>query len=218
MKLKIGQMIYLQVASIDPEEEKRELKSRVSDIAKDYIGLEIPLDPSTGKYKRLYPGDNLSLTFISEGGVKNYFQTTVVGYLEEQVKQILINKPDPDEITQIQRRNFLRMNARLETAVKIDENIRFIGITEDISGGGISFSCSKQLALQEHQSLSGWILIHYRNGDIEHAAYKGEIVRKKALENGEQLIMVQFTDISDRERQKIIRYCFEKQLNNRKDI
>ncbi|MFD2672871.1 flagellar brake protein [Marinicrinis sediminis] len=216
MQFRINQMIYLQVASIDVEEEQKIYKSRIADIAEDYIGIEIPIDDHTGKWKRLYPGDNLSVHFITDGGVKNFFQTAVIGYLEEQIRQVLIAKPDPGSITQVQRRNFLRVGARLETAVKVSDEIRITALTEDLSGGGLSFLCAKKIPIKEHQTLSGWLLIHYRNGGLEHVPYKGEVVRVKPLENHEQIIMVQFTEIQDKDRQKVIRYCFERQIENRK--
>jgi len=42
------------------------------------------------------------------------------------------------------------------------------------------------------------------------------VVRIIKMETGKQLIMLRFTDISDRDRQQLIRYCFERQLDLRK--
>lgn len=48
------------------------------------------------------------------------------------------------------------------------------------------------------------------------ANFKGELIRIKKLETGRQLAMLSFTDTHNTERQKIIRYCFERQLDLRK--
>ncbi|MNI93593.1 hypothetical protein D3C73_1515730 [compost metagenome] len=63
--------------------------------------------------------------------------------------------------------------------------------------------------------LSCWLLLTYRSGSVEHANFEGEIVRMKQLENGRSLVMLKFSSISDAERQKIIRYCFERQFDFR---
>jgi len=61
-----------------------------------------------------------------------------------------------------------------------------------------------------------WVLLPYKNGTIEHAFFKPEVVRVKKLESGRYQVMAKFIEISDSERQKIIRYCFERQLEFRK--
>lgn len=37
----------------------------------------------------------------------------------------------------------------------------------------------------------------------------------KELDNGRNLVMLKYSEISDAERQKIIRYCFERQFDFR---
>ncbi|MDF2964318.1 MAG: glycosyl transferase, partial [Paenibacillus sp.] len=93
---------------------------------------------------------------------------------------------------------------------------QFIAMTDDVGGGGISFICDGYIPLASQQIVSCWLLAHYRNGQIEHIPFKGELVRIKPLETGKQQVMMRFAEISDRDRQKIIRYCFERQLDFRK--
>lgn len=213
---KINQILYIQVNSIDPDEAQQEYKSRIADVNASYISMEVPLHTATGRLKRLYAGDQISAYFVGDGGVKNYFNTVVLGFKEEIIRLVLIKAPEPDQVTQVQRRNFLRVPAELEIAVKLNEQVMFTAITDDVGGGGVSFVCDSRMPLKKSDALSCWLLVPYRNGTIEHANFKGEIVRIKPLENGKQIVMLQFTKISDPERQRVIRYCFERQLDFRK--
>lgn len=107
------------------------------------------------------------------------------------------------------------MNADLELAVKDSLRKRFLVRTDDIGGGGISFLVDNQVKLEVGNKLSCWVLVPYRNGSTEHVNFEGEVVRIKKLENGRLLAMLKFVAISDLERQKIIRYCFERQFDFR---
>ncbi|MDF2658695.1 MAG: glycosyl transferase [Paenibacillus sp.] len=213
---KVNQILYLQVNSIDPEEAMQEYKSRIADMTPNYISLEVPIHATTGKLKRLYAGDQINAYFMTEGGVKNYFNTVVLGFKEEVIRLILIKAPEEEQITKVQRRNFLRVPAELELAVKLNDQLMFTAFTDDVGGGGVSFLCDNRVPVKRGDMVGCWLLLPLRNGQIEHAGFKGEIVRIKTLENGKLIIMVQYTEIADSERQRIIRYCFERQLDVRK--
>ncbi|WP_171655833.1 flagellar brake protein [Paenibacillus foliorum] len=213
---KVNQILHIQINSIDEEEAKQELKSRISDISSSYISMEVPINEKTGRLKRLYVGDEMSAYFITDGGVKNYFTSSVLGFSDDVIRMVHIKKPEPDAITKVQRRSFLRVPAELEMAVKFSEQLQFIAVTDDVGGGGISFICDGYIPLDNQQIVSCWLLANYRNGQIEHIPFNGELVRVKQLESGKQQVMMRFAEISDRDRQKIIRYCFERQLDFRK--
>ncbi|MBP3964445.1 flagellar brake protein [Paenibacillus lignilyticus] len=213
---KVNQFLFLHVASSDEEEAAIEYKSRIADSDNDELLIDIPLVEGTGKYKRLFLGDELSAHFISEDGVKNYFNTHVLGFKEDGVKLIRIRKPEPESITKVQRRNFLRVAAELEIAIQLSANIRFIGMTDDVGGGGISFLVDGKWPMKQGTNLECWLLLAYRNGSVDHSHFKAEIVRVKSLESGRNQVMAKFSSILDSERQRIIRYCFERQLDFRK--
>ena len=213
---KVNQVLHVQVNSIDEEESKIEYKSRIADLTEDAIIMEVPINEKNGKLKRLYIGDELSTYFISEGGFKNYFATHVTGFREDVIRLVMIKKPEPEAITKVQRRKFLRVPAELEIAVKFSQGLHFVALTEDVGGGGISFICEGAVSLAMNYPVACWLLVTYKNGTIEHVPFQGEIVRVKKLESGRQLAMLRFMDITERDRQKIIRYCFERQVDLRK--
>jgi c-di-GMP-binding flagellar brake protein YcgR len=213
---KINQLLFIQVNSIDEEEEKQEFKSRIADVGEGYISMEVPFDDLTGRKKRLYVGDEMSAYFVAQDGVKNYFNTSVRGFTDDVIRLVQIKKPEPDAITKVQRRSFLRVPAELEMAVKLFDQLKFIALTDDVGGGGISFICDAHIPLSNQQIVSCWLLAHYKNNQIEHIPFKGELVRVGPLETGQQQVMMRFAEITERDRQKIIRFCFERQLDIRK--
>lgn len=212
---KINDSLYIQVASSDAAEGEIEYRSRIADAEDEAFLIEIPMEEGSGRLKKLKVGDELSVYFMTEGGVKNYFYTHVLGFKEDVIRMVRVRKPAQESIFKIQRRSFLRVSAELELAVKDSSGSRFLVRTEDVGGGGISFLGDTKVRLNTEDKLSCWLLVPYRNGSSEHVNFEGEVVRVKVLENGRSLAMLKFSSISDTERQKIIRYCFERQFDFR---
>ncbi|GIP25564.1 hypothetical protein J23TS9_06940 [Paenibacillus sp. J23TS9] len=213
---KIGDLLFISVDSGDEKEANVQYKSRIGDMDEDSILIEVPMQEGTGRLKRLFIGDELSIFFMTEGGIKNYFNSYVFGYKEDVIRMVRIRRPEPESISKIQRRSFLRVHAELEVAVKTDKMLRFVARTDDVGGGGLSFYCDANHRISEGEGLSCWVLVPYKNGSIEHVPFNGEVVRIKVLENGRKIVMVKFTTIADMERQKLIRYCFERQFDFRR--
>lgn len=212
---KINEYLYIQVASSDAAEAEVEYRSRIAEMEEEAFLIEIPMQEKNGRLKKLFIGDELSVYFLTEGGIKNYFNTHVIGFKEDVIRMVKIRKPAADSIFKIQRRSFFRVNAELELAVKDALGSRFLVRTEDIGGGGTSFLSDAKVQLEVGGKLFCWLMIPYRNGSTEHVNFEGEIVRIKTLETGRNLVMLKFASITDSERQKIIRYCFERQFDFR---
>ncbi|MEC0172851.1 flagellar brake protein [Paenibacillus graminis] len=212
---KINEYLYIQVASSDAAEAEVEYRSRIAEMEEEAFLIEVPMQENNGRLKKLFIGDELSVYFLTEGGIKNYFNTHVIGFKEDVIRMVKIRKPAADSIFKIQRRSFFRVNAELELAVKDALGSRFLVRTEDIGGGGTSFLSDAKVQLEVGGKLFCWLMIPYRNGSTEHVNFEGEIVRIKTLETGRNLVMLKFASITDSERQKIIRYCFERQFDFR---
>lgn len=210
---KVNDLVYIQVASADKSNEEKECKSRIADVEEESFLIEVPIESGSGRIKKLYIGDELSVYFLTESGVKNYFNTYVLGFADDVVQLVRIRKPEPETITKIQRRHFLRVVAELEIALQMKDGVRFVTHTEDVGGGGVSFSCSSVFNLVQGDQLFCWLLIPFKNGSIDHAPFEAEVVRTKKLDAGRTMVMLKFVSISDLERQKLIRYCFERQFD-----
>lgn len=179
--------------------------------------IEIPLEEKTGRYHRAEPGEQFRVTYFTTEGVKHQFNTTVQGFRSETVKLIELKLPTLEEITREQRRNFLRVEAQLEVAVRIGDKMRFVALTDDVGGGGISLRCERKWPIRPNLRLHCWLLIPFRSGSIAHAQFEGEVIRVAEAEPNHYIVMVRFVDIAEADQQKVIRYCFERQLDFRKE-
>lgn len=216
---KINQTMYIQVTTgyENAEDSMLTLRSRVADVDDNNIYIEIPLDEKSRKYYRAQLGEQFNLYFFTAEGVKLQFISTVTGFRKEIVSLVALRKPQLEEITKDQRRSFLRVEANLELAVKVGDKLRFVVITEDVGGGGISFTCERKWPIVPNITVTCWLLLNYKGGSIAHAKFEGEVVRVLPVEPDKHLIMMRFQDIADPDQQKIIRYCFERQLDKRKE-
>lgn len=181
---KVNDLLYIQVAAAEENNTDKECKSRIADVQDDFMLIEVPIEIGSGRVKRLHTGDELSIYFLTEGGVKNYFNTYVLGFSDDVIHLIRIRKPEPENITKIQRRHFLRVIAQLEIAVQLKDGSRFIALTDDVGGGGLAFRYEGHRKLVEGDEMYCWLLISYKNGSIDHVPFEAEIVRTKQLENG----------------------------------
>lgn len=212
---KINDLLFIQIDSTDEKEAKPVYKSRVSEMDDQNIYIEVPLDENSGRLKRLHLGDELSIQFSGDTGSKYFFHSYVVGYHEDVIRQVKIQRPEPGTITPVQRRSFLRVQAGLELAVSYKDGRKFLTRTEDVGGGGLSFYAEAGQTVHVGDQLICWLLVPYKNGSLEHVPFRGEIVRTRELSANRKLVMLKYENITDMERQKLIRYCFERQLDFR---
>ena len=201
---------------MNEEEARQEYKSRIADISETELSIEVPLNEKTGRFKRLVLGDELSAYFMSEEGNKFFFNTTVVGFNEDVIRLVRIRKPLPENITRIQRRNFLRVSADLDLSLQFGDGSYQLVRTDDIGGGGLSFIADNKSGIVQGKPLSCWLLLPVRGGKMDHVHFKGEVIRIESLEN-KIICMLRYLDIADKEIQKIIRFCFERQIDYRKN-
>lgn len=213
---KINQTTYLQLMPILDPESAPTFRSRVADLDERAIWLEIPLDEKSRQYHRPQPGEQMRLFYFTQDGVKHAFETTVTGIRKDTVTLFSVRRPEPDAIEREQRRSYLRVEAQLELAVRIGDKVRFTAITDDVGGGGLSFRTARTWPLEPGGILSCWLLLNFRNGSIGHVKFEGEVVRVMPVEPDRHLVMMRFKEIQDAEQQKIIRFCFERQLDMHK--
>jgi len=211
---KINQMMYIQ---LETDNEPVTLRSRVADTDETSFYIEVPLNEKSRRLYRATLGERMQFYYFTQEGVKHLFASEVTGFRREAVALLAIRKPDIGEITKDQRRSFLRVETNLELAVRLGNKMRFVGVTEDVGGGGASFVCERKWPIVPNAVLSCWLLLSYKDGSIAHAKFEGEVVRVLPVEPEKHLVMMRFKEISDSDQQKIIRYCFERQLDLRKD-
>lgn len=210
----INQIIEISVN----EEDSSTLKSRVADIGETTFAIEMPIDKNTGRVKVLFPGDTIKAWYSTDLGQFS-FETNVVDKTKKDIVTLaILNKPTKFE--RLQRRDFLRVSASLEASFRVlgnnDDKWHRVK-TIDLSGGGMQIILSHD-EIYSGQEIIGWLVLPFKNGIIDHVQFKGQIVRVIEANNSflKHLISVKFTNIEEHVREKIIRYCYEKQVENKK--
>jgi len=211
---KVSQIVYFQIKD-EVTEEPIEYKTRIADEDEQTLSFEIPINLKTGRMKVLRAGSILSAYFMNESGVKHFFETYVIKARQGQVPVFIVARPSEDAMTSIQRRNYFRIDIEVDIALQTENGKRFVFKTADIGGGGTSFLVKSGHTFVPEQKLNCWLLLPHRNGSIEHSQFVGEVLREKELENGNKIVMLKFESIAEPERQRVIRFLFEKQIQFR---
>lgn len=211
----IRQDVYIDTGSRQSGESSV-LRAKVADEDEGNLYLETPLDEKTGRFRPLHPGERLLVWYWS-GGVRCEFDSVAGDVRREgDLPLYAVRKPAAGEIRRIQRRQYFRVEAQLELGVRIGDRVQFVTTTEDIGGGGLSFHCDADLPMAEGLRLSCWLLVKYRSGAVERVPFEAEVVRTEETAPSRRRVMVRFSRIHESDRDRIIRFCIERELASRK--
>lgn len=217
----IGQVIWLSPYTTSNEKSKLVYKSRVADIQDNIIIIELPINETHPSGLSSYVvGSKWQCWYIGGDGSRFDFQTEILGKRRENIPMLELRPPVKGQVTRTQRRHYVRVSAHVEIAVKTDDRVRnyhFLTRTIDLSGGGLAFYCPDKYVLQEKDRLEIWLALPNRSHKVTHVFAIGEIIRVKPPEEkgGNQWVSVKFSEIQEGERAKVIRACFERQLELR---
>jgi|GEM_PF-532189 len=209
---KVGQIIYIYTTNAQNEQEI-EYRTRLADENKTELLLDIPVSVKTNKLSYIPVGKSIRIEFTLSTGVRYQYETTLLKYKKSEIDLIVVPKPiEENQLTHVQRRNFFRVETDVDIAILKTDLTRKVYRTEDIGGGGISFIAGPKDEFNVGEIIDCWILLNYRNGSIEHANFKAEVVRVKEEERGFKVVMLRYFDITESERQRIIRFSLAKQI------
>jgi c-di-GMP-binding flagellar brake protein YcgR len=206
MLLSINEMVIIEKL----DEENNKYKTRVADIQSDYFSVEVPINIKTGSFKRLKEGEKVAVSYVRDGGNQYHFFTTIINSSVENILTFHLEKPEPKSIKKIQRREYLRIPVDVNLSIEHDGSELRI-ISKDISGGGVSF-VDHEHRFAEQDQVSGKVSFEFKNGNQSNVPFRGTIARMNIINNEVKVAVIQFTEINETQRDSIIRFCFERQL------
>lgn len=217
---KMGDTLFLQ-QKVSTEEEPLTYKARVADLSDQYISIEMPLVEKTGQIGFFPEGCEVEVWFYAQDGSRYSFPCSVLGRRKESIPLTLLTHPDKENIERIQRREYVRVPCYEEVAIhplSKGEFTPFLAKTIDLSGGGLAFGLSQEPRFSEGTEVQWWLSLRLQSGVIAHPNGTGKIAR--IIEPTEKGVPykcpMEFTDVLETERQMIIKYCFERQLEIKK--
>lgn len=176
--------------------------------------MVIAMPMSKGFPVLVQQGQNFTAKLILDGKVYQFNSTLLhkVAY-PLPVWEISL----PKEWTKIQQRAFVRIRttipAKLKTydpaSLQFSEPISVL--SRDLSGGGMQI-------VSKHSIEQGTkVQLEIELPDTGPLTFNGQVVRSEQSQTSHSVFWVgiKFQDMSERERSKIIRYIFKKQLDNR---
>lgn len=195
-------------------EESDRYKSKVVDLENDSVLIDYPTHSKTGKTAFFMDGTELIVSFTDQSKISYAFKTAVSGRVMKGIPMLKLSYPGDGQLIKIQRRQFVRIETPLDVAVTTGDGTHQL-VAEDISAGGIALNIRTDGQLSASDTVRLLIVLPFKNAEIQYIRTAGKVVRlwEKA---GRKIASIQFGDLEENDRQCIIRFCFERQLQLRK--
>ena len=181
--------------------EEKYYKSTVQDVKDDEFIINMPVED--GVYLTLKSRDKIVIDYFAKDGFYYEFEAEVISRLiENNMPMYKISKPG--KAIKIQRRNFVRVSLAEYALYKKDDKKEcqwHEGLLLDLSGGGLKLKEKEKIGLGEK------IVIKI---SCENQSYDilGKIVRCDKSQDGEYICGVEFKEIDERKRDKIVQKVF----------
>ncbi|HUX47532.1 MAG TPA: PilZ domain-containing protein [Desulfosporosinus sp.] len=205
-KLLLGRTVEL--VALEGEHEGK-YRSRIEEVGERIIAVGAPFDH--GEVVPLLEGTKIRLTFWDEAATYS-FEGKIMQKIAVPVPMFVLELPD--SVAKVQRRDYVRVPAYYPVSFRsvTKEGLSDLqkGTLLDLSGGGMRFSTKD---LVENESLL-YVLLTLPKGDLKTPA---RVCRVEKIEDSKHYrVSVEFHDISERERDRIIRCVFDIQRAMRK--
>lgn len=219
----VNQMV--QIISFNEGNEEKKYKALVADSTSEHIMLTYPIEEKSGRTSLLLDGWTVYVSYNHPDGAQYEFLSVIVGKQRENIPMLVLLKPAKDNIRRIQRRDYLRVPAKVELEFSWqaqDGQKTYTGLTVDISGGGIKFVCKAGIPFPEENIIACQLYLPEINTQNKKTnqelciPLKAKIIRQPMPDgNGLQTVAVTYEEIAELHRERIIRYCFFRQLEIR---
>jgi c-di-GMP-binding flagellar brake protein YcgR len=198
--------------------EKRVYSLKVVDVKRDRFTIQSPIERHL-LYKPLHKGTMVEISFVHNESLYA-FQTEVLDQYQDNEPLLVLRKPSADQIRKIQRREYLRVPVHLHTRVTLGDGRKTDVPLRDLSGGGLSIVLpeaeQQRWGLGEGSRVKGNIQIEEKE-KVYDIPYTAQVVYvKHDEEKARTAIALMFTEIKESDREVIVRYCFNRQLELRK--
>lgn len=195
--LKIGQKVQIEFPT--SASEKMQIMCRIQKIEKDRLTLNYP-DKLMRFSEYLAEGTEIRAFIFTEANIQVLESIVITAPCEKEFEIEY-----PDDYRTIQRRAYVRENLTYKIILQ-SGNQTINGVTLDMGGGGFRFATDTEL--EENSYMSVWVSIDEKMPSIR---CHGKVSRKAHFKPG--IYLMEFTEISENDRNLIIKKCIEKQIN-----
>lgn len=195
-------------------------QSRIEEVGEDRLTLAMPM--SKGRPILLYEGSSFNGRMPCHGGMYVFAST----FLDKAITPLPVWVVSlPRDVRKVQQRSFVRVSARVETNITYVEppapgsaqapTARTLQLeTKDISGGGVGLISKVPLKHGQKVRLQLYLPVDGAENRLELLGSVSRCERPQA-DLPVFWLGIRYEDIQEADRQKIIRYVFKKQLEER---
>jgi c-di-GMP-binding flagellar brake protein YcgR len=125
-------------------------------------------------------------------------------------------KPDTSSgsIQKVQRRQYFRVPVSLHIWLETESEGKHSFITDDLSGGGVAFWARYTDIFSVNNVVAGGIYLNGESGKIEFP-FRARFVNIRTDSKDCTRVAIQFIDMMESQREKIISYCLKRQIEIR---
>lgn len=207
--LNIGDRLIFEMK----DDQSVKLKCRVVDLKDQVLYTDYPVNEKTGKPAFLLNGTHLSATFVGYDQNPYFFDTEVLGRFKDNIPMLAFKLPAAHDMTRIQRREYVRIETAIDVALHSVNGMfePFVTTTLDLSAGGAAVSLPYHVTVNQNEEVYAWLSLPFQKGTTEYAKIKAKMIR--IIKNGKKdMATLQFLDLSESDRKKVLQFCFDQQL------
>lgn len=216
--LTIGNTIVLKPFTNNNNNENVEYRTKIVDIYEDTFFIELPVNKKTEKTEIFNNGTRFTSLITIKNNAIYEFPTKLISRKTENIPMLELSIPMKEKFVRIQRRSHVRVDfiTHIEMQLIRTDNPLFPTIMFNISGGGMAAILPKKYQVNVNDLIMCRFLLPCKSGDVffNELCKIVRIVYDK--ENKQNKVFMLFQNIKERERQKIIQFCFQKQLEVRR--
>lgn len=151
----------------------------------------------------------VTIIFTDDRGLFR-FNTMIVKRIKKPTLALVIPRPKKSDLEKVQRRGYVRIKTDIDIAIHAKkENVQpIISVTIDVSGGRTSIFIPDATTFEEEEIITLYLVLHSKECGIQYVKTDARVIRYVTF-NKVPIISVEFNLDDEREREKIIQYCFD---------
>lgn len=214
--LNIGDTLYIEIKYSD---ERERFKCKLVDKKGNRVFIDYPVSEKTGKTAFFIDGTEIKVSFYAKDHAVYMFDSEVIGRKKDNIPMLIISYPGKEKLVRIQRREFVRIEATLDIAIHPLHNDfkPFTTVTVDISAGGTAIILPPNHNFKPQTELLCYLVLPLSNGEYFYIKAHSKIIRIiHGTMGSKDKAPIQFIDLKESDIQHITRFCFDRQLSERK--
>ncbi|MCA0983002.1 flagellar brake domain-containing protein [Halobacillus yeomjeoni] len=214
-RISVGMSITLEAFN-NQKNEQETYKCKLVDKDDQCIYIDYPVNQNTGRTGFFLEGTQFKASFVGKDNSVYRFDTEVVARKKMKIPVILLSFPQENDLVRIQRRKYVRVEASIDISLR-KANHTYTTISHDISGGGIALAKRPYENVSVDEEVELTLVLPMNSGEYQYIETKGKVVRLSEVKQGSlERLSIEFKDMTEKKRQWIIQYSFEKQMEMRK--